>query len=489
MRDPCVSVETNGNGQLAGELISSCHLLKNGSASAAREALGSRDWAQNSLLMAGFAEWSAMSSLAWISQLGSVVGRRIMTEIAKKSSAAAHTAARRSAQPRMPCEFVEIIPAAFDGGMGMLAQEDYLALPANLACERGWTTAVVSFPGGLGDVVFAGARVLSADVALFCVRGWIGYLSLLWRHRQSVIYSNYRTARSLVVAVFGRRRIFMAHLSNPPKSALQRAFLRGLLRRFHVVRVVNEYEYEEVRKLGIGDDQIALIPYVVDWQFFAKQPEAHALSDLRAKYGLLPGERVALCLSNVRAVKRVGTALRAVARLRRDGVPIKLIVAGEDRLHLEGLPSLSQQAQELGIVDGLILAGFVKPEALPTLFGVADVLIHSAEAEGQCLAVYEAAAAGLPLCLSRIGSFTCVFSRALFHDPDDCEELADNVARVLEGRGAPDSLEVHQRMVRERCDEQRVRQLLQSALAPTSKGGPPYRWGVSPKSTRQAAGG
>jgi glycosyltransferase involved in cell wall biosynthesis len=367
-----------------------------------------------------------------------------------------------------PRAFLEVVPAAFDGGMGMLAREDYLALPANLASARGWKTTVTSLPGGLDGVALSGARVLSPEAAIVTVHGWIPYLTLLWRHRHSVVYANYRTPMSLAAGLFGRRRIFMAHLSNPPRSWLQRAVLGRLLRRFHVVRVANEYEYDEMRKLGVPNERLALIPYVVDWQLFARRVAPNEIDEVRIKYGLVAGDKVALCLSNVRRVKRVDTVLRAVAELRRDGIPLKLIVAGEDRLHLEGLTSLREQARDLGIEEGLIRAGFVVPEELPALFVVADVFVHSAEAEGQCLAVYEAAAAGVPLCLSTIGSFTRVFSRAKFHAPGDHEQLATNVRRVLEGPSAPDDLECHRQVVRERCDEHRIHRLLEKILDPSS---------------------
>ena len=53
--------------------------------------------------------------------------------------------------------------------------------------------------------------------------------------------------------------------------------------------------------------------------------------------------------------------------------------------------------------------------------------MNSSDPEGMGMAVYEAASAGVALCLSSIGSFTSVFDdMALYNSPRDNEKLADN---------------------------------------------------------------
>ena len=56
--------------------------------------------------------------------------------------------------------------------------------------------------------------------------------------------------------------------------------------------------------------------------------------------------------------------------------------------------------------------------------------VHGADNEYQGLVSYEAAAAGVPLCLSNIGTHTSVFGGyALYHEVTDHETLARNLLR------------------------------------------------------------
>lgn len=66
-------------------------------------------------------------------------------------------------------------------------------------------------------------------------------------------------------------------------------------------------------------------------------------------------------------------------------------------------------------------------------YQASHVFVHTAENEFQGLVSYEAAASGLPLCLSNIGSHTSVFKEhALYHDVEDYEQLARNILRCKE---------------------------------------------------------
>jgi len=362
---------------------------------------------------------------------------------------------------RSPAYFVEIVPAHYDGGMSMLPAEDYLAGPANLAIALGMRATVACLPRGRTGLAFCGPRVLDARVGIVTLASWPAYLLFLWQHRDAVLYANFRGAAALAAALFARRSVLVGHAALPC-ARWKRRLLGRVLRRFTVLRALTEAERDQLLALGLGA-RVALVPLAIDWRFFAEPESFAGIAALRSALDL-GGARVALCVANVRRLKRVDTMLRAIARLGRAGTSIKLVVAGADRLPAEGLPGVHEMARALGIAERVVLTGFVEPAVVRRLLYLADAFVNSSQDEAQCLAACEAAAAGRPLCLADVPSLRSAFPGALFHAPDDDAALAANLARVLAG-GYPQAVrDREQQRVSERCDPDRVRAALAQLL-------------------------
>jgi glycosyltransferase involved in cell wall biosynthesis len=83
---------------------------------------------------------------------------------------------------------------------------------------------------------------------------------------------------------------------------------------------------------------------------------------------------------------------------------------------------------ELKLEQAVVFRGFIPHSELPKHLGRYQVYVNSSISEGQCLAVYEAAMAGLAVCLPRTISFTGTFKdRALFHEIGDTPALAHSM--------------------------------------------------------------
>jgi glycosyltransferase involved in cell wall biosynthesis len=142
---------------------------------------------------------------------------------------------------------------------------------------------------------------------------------------------------------------------------------------------------------------------------------------------------VIIALANVRKNKRFDILLKAFVLVKKKIPEAKVLVAGTDMLHAQGLPSMKEMAAELKISDSLILTGHQPQEIVRKLYSVSNVFVHPAENEYQGLVSYEAAAMGLPLCLSSIGSHTTVFKEhALYHHYEDFRTLAKNIITSLQ---------------------------------------------------------
>jgi glycosyltransferase involved in cell wall biosynthesis len=117
-------------------------------------------------------------------------------------------------------------------------------------------------------------------------------------------------------------------------------------------------------------------------------PTAEATQKVDTLWGTPPGERI-VTVGTMKAVKNHPLLLRAFARLNRPNARLMFVGDGAGRNALLAL------AQELGVADQVILAGF---QADPTPFyQTADLFVLSSDYEGFGNVIVEAMACGTPV--------------------------------------------------------------------------------------------
>jgi glycosyltransferase involved in cell wall biosynthesis len=108
-------------------------------------------------------------------------------------------------------------------------------------------------------------------------------------------------------------------------------------------------------------------------------------------------EKLTVCMvGRLNPQKRYDRALRAVKRLKDDGIDFVLWILGEGGLEGE----LRSMITDLGIEDYVQLKGFVKPSY--AYMHSADIYWNTSEAEGYPLVVCEALCLGLPVVATAI---------------------------------------------------------------------------------------
>jgi L-malate glycosyltransferase len=137
---------------------------------------------------------------------------------------------------------------------------------------------------------------------------------------------------------------------------------------------------------------------------------------------------VVLCVANLRRCKGHRYLLEAMARLRRDGRPCTLLLAGEGQER----PSLERQAAALRTdVRFLGQCQDVRP-----LLARAHVVAHPSLEEGMSNAVMEAMAAGRAIVATSVGGTPELLAgRGLIVPPADPAALAEAIGRVLTDHG------------------------------------------------------
>jgi glycosyltransferase involved in cell wall biosynthesis len=125
--------------------------------------------------------------------------------------------------------------------------------------------------------------------------------------------------------------------------------------------------------------------------------------------------------------KNIAGVLKVLYRLRRNGVPARLVrtggaLSGDDRL----------LAERLGLVASVIELGHTGDENMPALYNAVDLLVFPSLYEGFGWPPLEAMASGTPVVCSRAGSLDEVIGdAALTADAEDVDALAWHATAAL----------------------------------------------------------
>jgi len=132
-----------------------------------------------------------------------------------------------------------------------------------------------------------------------------------------------------------------------------------------------------------------------------------------------------------RHIKGADLLIEAVTRLRADGKPVKLTLAGDG----EELAALKAQVQKHGLNEAVRFIGHVKARHG---FSKGGVLVVPSRGDSMPYVVIEAAAAGVPMVAANVGGIPEIFgshSDALFA-PNNVGAMADAILNALNDPGA-----------------------------------------------------
>jgi glycosyltransferase involved in cell wall biosynthesis len=165
--------------------------------------------------------------------------------------------------------------------------------------------------------------------------------------------------------------------------------------RFLAIGTANRQNY---RSLGVPEQKIVDVPYTVDNDRFiaaAKLSEADRIA-VRQRFSLPPDRPVILFASKFIGRKHPETVVKALARLRDEGVPASLLFIGSG----EKEAALRSLVLQYNLSDRVSFGGFVNQAELPRVYGASDVFVLPAEDEPWGLIVNEVLCAGLPVIVS-----------------------------------------------------------------------------------------
>jgi glycosyltransferase involved in cell wall biosynthesis len=182
-----------------------------------------------------------------------------------------------------------------------------------------------------------------------------------------------------------------------PVERFYRLLERGLAFRTDRLIGVSTATVDDLVRLGVADrSKFEVIPLGLELDRFLALP-LEPDGPFRAEAGAGPGDVLATFVGRLAPIKRVDVLIRALARARELGAPVRLAVVGDG----EPRPELEALASSLGCADAVRFLGYRRD--LAAIVAGTDVAVLTSDNEGTPVALIEAAAGGRPMVATRAG--------------------------------------------------------------------------------------
>jgi glycosyltransferase involved in cell wall biosynthesis len=183
---------------------------------------------------------------------------------------------------------------------------------------------------------------------------------------------------------------------------------------------------EDLVRLGVAPrSKFRVIPVGLDLEPFLSAPP-DAGKAFRDEMGAGADDVLLTFVGRLVAIKRVDLLLRAVARARELGAPIRLALVGDGALR----PRLERLAAELGVRDHVCFAGY--RSQMMAVTAATDIAVLSSDNEGTPVSLIEAAAAEAPAVATMVGGVPDVVTpeTGILVSPHDPERLARGIVTL-----------------------------------------------------------
>ena len=207
------------------------------------------------------------------------------------------------------------------------------------------------------------------------------------------------------------------------------------LKKAKLVISVSESAKNDTIKYARADPSKFRTIYLSYNRRFQVLEDENYLKKIRAKYEL--PERFILFVGRIFPSKNIGNLIKAFSKIT-DNVPHKLLLVGGVRWKYQKNLKL---IQDLGLTNKVILKDWIEPSDLPAFYNLADLFAFPSRYESCPAPPLEAMACGCPVVTTkRGGTPEVVGDSAMFVDPDDPDDIANGILRVLTNRELKDSL-------------------------------------------------
>lgn len=193
------------------------------------------------------------------------------------------------------------------------------------------------------------------------------------------------------------------------------------------ILAISEFTRRSIlERFPVPEEKIAVAPLGLN-PLFAEDVPAAALEETRRKHRL--PERFVLFVGAVEKRKNLVNLLEALARVRRAGERVDLVLAGREG---EASAEVGAAVERLGLGPAVRSLGYLPDYEIRDLCRLAGLLVFPSLCEGFGLPLLEAMASGLPAAVSRTGALPEVGGdAAAYFDPEDPADIARVILDLL----------------------------------------------------------
>ena len=197
-------------------------------------------------------------------------------------------------------------------------------------------------------------------------------------------------------------------------SPLKKKLILWTLSKASEVNVLTQYLIDNLRKHGLKQNDIKIIPWGIDTSLFAFSDKS------------LSGPVQFLHIANLHPVKDQETLLKAF-KIISDKISAHLTIIGEG----VSADLVRNQIAQLELQHQVTVLGLLPYEDLPGYYKNADVLLHTSRSEGQSEVVTEAMSCGVLVCGTQVGLLYDLPDCCLSVPVGDFEALGNGVLKLL----------------------------------------------------------
>lgn len=243
-------------------------------------------------------------------------------------------------------------------------------------------------------------------------------------------------------------RVISRYTNNWRKRLYREYTERAIKRATKIVAISRRTEKDIIRYLDVPADRISMSSIDVDPIFSEPVSDTRSRSVMR-KYDIEPGYIYYGGGLDVR--KNAEGVMHAYRKILKDrgrypalehvAIP-DLVISGKLMPQLKPLiTDVEALAKELNISNHVHILGMVDQEDLPALYKNAKVFVFPSTYEGFGMTVLEAMRVGTPVITARTSSLPEVAGdAAMYCDPEDTEDIALVMARVLSNKALADEM-------------------------------------------------
>ncbi len=183
------------------------------------------------------------------------------------------------------------------------------------------------------------------------------------------------------------------------KRAVKKFLWPGLFKMANVAIAPSSGTVALMHSLGLADERIAMLPYVVDNERWIAEAKKIDRSAIRRAWNIPEDAPVVLFCAKLKPWKRPQDLLRAFAKADVPGA--YLVYAGEGSMRKQ----LEDEARALGMAQRTRFLGFANQGALPGIYASCDLLVLPSEYDAFGVVVNEAMLCGCGVIVSdRVGA-------------------------------------------------------------------------------------